>query len=458
MAQEKFDINTYSTTQMHLEQQLEYIPQGIQWLIETLTAHMTGKIKACYVVVHDKDISYDEDNNPVPVAPHVHIALHFHSSAKVKTVLGWFGWEEQPERFQKAKKNSHFGSLISYLCHRTPDDKHKYQYDPASVITITGEPYPEALQRVTGEVLRAERVKHGQTAEQNADKDEFLSDFLPKVANGTIAPYNLTDYVSHEEYVKYRADINKAMEYKEKQLALEKDRDMQVFFVQGASKSGKTTVSKELACLLFGVRMKDVFVSSGGKNPLDDYGGEPIVILDDLRPSDFKFNDLLKLLDNDTASLAGCRYYNKSMARCRAIFITSTIPLHDWYKKVLEHDGEAIGQLARRVQQIADVVMNEPDWSYTYKVLQPGYKYVEERGADLTLSYRLTNAKWIQAPERRFLHVTHYNKESTFDMLLSAGKDAIIKESDRAGYQFSLDDNKCLQEINENETDDELPF
>lgn len=115
----QFDINTYSTTQMHFEQQLEYIPQGLAWLASVLEAHVTGNMKACYYVVHDKDTNTDEENNTHPL-PHVHIAVQFHSSVKVMSVLKWFGWEDKPQLFHKAAEKSRFGSLVSYLTHRTP--------------------------------------------------------------------------------------------------------------------------------------------------------------------------------------------------------------------------------------------------------------------------------------------------------------------------------------------------
>ena len=322
----QFDINTYSTKQMHFEQQLEYIPQGLAWLASVLEAHVTGNMKACYYVVHDKDTNTDEENNTHPVAPHVHIAVQFHQSVKVMSVLKWFGWEDKPQLFHKAADKARFGSLVSYLTHRTPADGHKFQYSPEAVVTVTGELYPEALDRVTGEVLRAERVKHGKTAEQNADRDEFIARLLPLVDSGTVAPYNITRYCTPEEYVRFKSAINTMFEYYEKRLAMNKERKMNVYFITGDAGSGKTTIAKEMACGMNDCTLDDVYVSSGGKNPLDDYGGEKVIILDDLRPSDYKFNDILKLTDNNTASLAGCRYYNKSLARCRCIIITSCLP------------------------------------------------------------------------------------------------------------------------------------
>lgn len=421
----QFDINTYSTTQMHFEQQLEYIPQGLAWLASVLEAHVTGNMKACYYVVHDKDTNTDEENNTHPVAPHVHIAVQFHSSVKVMSVLKWFGWEDKPQLFHKAAEKSRFGSLVSYLTHRTPSDSHKFQYSPEAVVTVTGEPYPEALERITGEIQRAERVKHGKTAEQNADKDEFIARLLPLVDNGTIAPYNITEYCTAEEYVKFRSAINTLFEYYEKRLAMDKEREMNVYFITGASGSGKTTVAKEMACAMYHCRLSDVFVSSGGKNPLDDYGGEKVIILDDLRPSDYKFNDMLKLLDPNTASLAGCRYYNKSLARCRCIIITSCLPLVDWYKGLQESDGEAIRQLTRRVIQVRNVSIDHDEWTWTAELL--------------------SRNGWRKAPERRFEHISQSFNDPAEDAFFEFGTP--LTESDHTDYQFKMEDIKDDYEL-----------
>ena len=42
---------------------------------------------------------------------------------------------------------------------------------------------------------------------------------------------------------------------------------------------------------------------------------EDVLILDDLRDSDFKFTDLLKILDNHTKSTVKSRYHNKAFYR-----------------------------------------------------------------------------------------------------------------------------------------------
>ena len=81
---------------------------------------------------------------------------------------------------------------------------------------------------------------------------------------------------------------------------------------------------------------------------MQDYKGEDVLILDDLRDSDFKFTDLLKILDNHTKSTVKSRYHNKAFIG-DTIVITSYKPLQDWYFDV---PSESKHQLYRRIKQM----------------------------------------------------------------------------------------------------------
>jgi hypothetical protein len=105
----------------------------------------------------------------------------------------------------------------------------------------------------------------------------------------------------------------------------------------------------------------NTYVSSGGKNPLDNYEGQECIILDDIRPSSFEFSDLLKLTDNNTNSLVGCRFYNKSILECKMIIITSTLTIERFVANIKNNDQEEYTQLFRRFQtniELTDKKMN----------------------------------------------------------------------------------------------------
>ena len=126
---------------------------------------------------------------------------------------------------------------------------------------------------------------------------------------------------------------------------------MECIFITGGSETGKTTYAKMLATQ----KGYHAYISSGGKNPLDNYKGEECIILDDTRSSSWSLTDFLKLTDNHTDSLVGCRYYNKSIAECKLIIVTSVKTLDEFYENATKEDNEPKIQLYRRFQMVIEM-------------------------------------------------------------------------------------------------------
>lgn len=130
------------------------------------------------------------------------------------------------------------------------------------------------------------------------------------------------------------------------------DTHKQCIFLTGKAGSGKTTYAKILAEKHY--KSDEIFITSAGDNPFDDYYGEKCVIIDDFRDSVFKYNDLLRLLDNNTSSSIGARYYNKNLARCELILLTSTKHPTQLYKNIEEERY----QLYRRLELLKVIDKN----------------------------------------------------------------------------------------------------
>lgn len=126
---------------------------------------------------------------------------------------------------------------------------------------------------------------------------------------------------------------------------MDKDRDITVIFMSGAAGIGKTSFAKMYSKARY--PSAEPCVSSSSNDPLQDYKGEPVLILDDLRDDSFKYHDFLKLLDNHTLSSSKSRYHNKPFIG-NLIIITSTRPINDWYFNKTPEDKH---QLYRRVSQ-----------------------------------------------------------------------------------------------------------
>ena len=61
-------------------------------------------------------------------------------------------------------------------------------------------------------------------------------------------------------------------------------------------------------------------------------------------------SDFLKLTDNNTDSLVGCRFYNKSISECKLLIVTSVKSIYEFYSNALQEDKEPQLQLFRRFQ------------------------------------------------------------------------------------------------------------
>lgn len=269
-------------------------------------------VKYAYIL-HDKDVNEDGTLKE----PHWHIVLQFTDTQDSKFICKWFGVEEQ---YVGKSKSGRFQSMLAYLIHANA--KGKFQY-PVSNVTANFD-YEKALTAIKGQ--------------------QRLEDILAKIKEGTIREFNYTRYISPEEYVKYRDKIKAAYEYRRDSL-YSGSRSLEVIFIQGCSGSGKTTYAKHLAEELH----YSFYISSSDNDILDGYKGQDCLILDDLRGSSIKLNDLLKLLDNNTDSLARSRYHNKSLSECKLIIITTVVPLEDFYKSVFESSNEPIEQFKRRI-------------------------------------------------------------------------------------------------------------
>lgn len=253
-----------------------------------------NSLKKIACIIHDKDKREDW----LLKKPHFHMVLTFWQTMSSLTISRALWVEEQYVEKIKSSVNSSF----LYLIHK--NDPEKYQYNPKEVLS-------------------------------NFDYVDFSDDYTPKqkreliakrILDWEIKPYNLIDFVSIEEYAKNNSFYNNCFKWRQEKMA-EINRNLECIYVYGPSWIWKTTYAKKLAENLG----YSVYISSGWKKPLDDYKWQECIILDDIREKDFELNEFLKLTDNNTNSFIWCRYYNKSIAECKLIILTSIIPMRNFY-------------------------------------------------------------------------------------------------------------------------------
>lgn len=303
--------------------------------------HLKMSVEEMKKVLDDKNIRYaylihdrDEHEDGSKKEDHIHVMMDFRGASWTPDNLcKWF--KDDPERIEKPKTKKNrfvFENMCSYLVHETETADGKYHYPDTEVVANFD--FIEFMEQIRKGVLEAKANK----------KMHPIADVLQKIMNNEIPRIKLDEYLDDLTQLRYLKDIENAYKIRDRKLAKETDRNMNVMYFFGASGTGKTTWAKTLA------KQKgySVFVSGSSNDPLEGYMGQECVILDDIRGSDWKINDLLKMLDNNTNSLVKSRYSNKLLNDCKLMILTSVQSIEDLYSNLKEHDTEPITQLKRR--------------------------------------------------------------------------------------------------------------
>jgi hypothetical protein len=139
----------------------------------------------------------------------------------------------------------------------------------------------------------------------------------------------------------------------------EEHKSVIIIWLYGEAGTGKTWFAKNYA----GRLKRDWFFTGSSRDPFQTYNGEPIVILDELRPDTFEYADLLKMFDpfNDSA-MAASRYFDKPLTADTFIVTSPYSPwkFYDNMKKKsfsFDEDIDRFNQLARRISFVQH--MNE---------------------------------------------------------------------------------------------------
>ena len=198
-------------------------------------------------------------------------------------------------------------------------------------------------------------------------------EIIQGIFDGEITEYNYTDgRLTDMELFEYKRDIQNAFEvvWCKRANALGK-RDMRVMLFHGVTGAGKTTLAK-IYCEKNNLTY---VVSSTSNDALQDYKGQAVFIFDEFRDSDMKFNDLLKLLDNNTSSTSKSRYRNVILD-AKMIIITTSIDPYTLYDGMGDKNSEkqrrqgrdSRTQLYRRISTIWHVT---PKDISVYKLNEP---------------------------------------------------------------------------------------
>ena len=288
---------------------IAYQDQITRNMIEIVCSGYTT-IKEWAYILHDKDTNPDG----TPKKAHYHIYLNFGTSQDIELVCSWFQLPlNQAEKIKGRKKD-----ILKYLIHKNAPTK--YQYDINDIKTNITDMNLDEPDDIIGDFEHfsyAQMIQHLNTIKDTAQR--------------------VRDYKRLKHLWSLQCEI----------WATGGDRNMRVLFLVGDTGTGKSTLAKQYCK----INKKDYAISSSNNDPLQDYKGQSVLIMDDMRDSTFPFNDVLKFTDNHTSSSVRSRYNNKTF-NGDMIIITSNVPLKNWYNSITSSvPSENLKALYRRITE-----------------------------------------------------------------------------------------------------------
>ena len=244
---------------------------------------------------------------------HFHIVLKFPTAYKFETIKNKFPYGDI-ESARNIKR------CVQYLVHL--NDLSKQAYNWSDVFTNDAE-------------IDKYKVLSDSTV------DVMIKRYVDEILAGEIREYNFTDRIDPQVYVRRKQYLLNALDLYRMKVFSDKHRQINVFVLDGDTSTGKTTYAKAYC----EKQSLSYCISSGTNDPWQDYKGEDVLILDELRDTTFSLDDLLKILDNHTKSSSRSRYANKLFLG-KTIIITTNQDWNDWY---LQDDLESRNALKRRV-------------------------------------------------------------------------------------------------------------
>lgn len=343
--------NALRAKNMMYVQQLAYLPmKTIENLIELAEKKLGAQKYA--VILHDKDI----DKNGLPEDPHIQMMMSFENARYVKSIAKELG--DKPEYLEVWKGDSRNG--YAYLIHATTEARHKHQYSVDEVKANFD--YPAMIQKMTQE------VKSRETYRDSAK----INMILDLVYSGEMTKDEAAEQLSGQQYAKASKSIdivfNRHLEVQAEKWREEMIREgkcVKVIWICGNAGTGKTRLAKAYA----EKKGQPYYVSGSSRDIFQNYKGEHILILDELRPRNIPYHDLLRILDPFSVqwqTMAPSRYTDKALA-VELIIVTSPFDPKNFYE--VEFGGRTKAKEIDRFEQlerrIALVIKMEQKEIYT---------------------------------------------------------------------------------------------
>lgn len=319
------------TRQYMLTQNLNKLPYNLDTLKE-IVVQLNAEEWA--YIVHDRDKSTNDEKEMVKA--HVHCVLKFKNPQTLDTLAEKLKVKPQYLSVWKGRINNAY----SYLIHLTDNARNKHIYDPKEVVASFD--FQKRIDEITKSVSK-----------------QVVNDALNMYANGGISLEELKVKIGNLQFAKKLDEIKKLNSVLDQQahanwLKEFEGKKMEVEWYYGSAGVGKTRLAVKHA-----QEYGDEYCVLGSSNDyFQDYQSQDhIVVLDELRPNDFKYSDLLKILDPfQHDKHAPRRYHNVALNIERLIITTPYSPKMFYEKtKIADRKVDTFKQLERRISNVVHV-------------------------------------------------------------------------------------------------------
>lgn len=293
-------------------------------------------------ILHDKDIGEDGKT----VKPHIHLVLQFESARSLNNLAKLTG---QPVQCFEQWRGS-VNNAYSYLVHHTESNQDKYQYSPKEVIANFDY------------LLLLDTIEKSVTKRHEVNDTMIIDNLLDLLYTGDITKLEIEQRLTGSQYAKAKQKIEtvhmKRLETQSelwRQEMIEKNEIVTIIWLFGQAGTGKTRLAHQYA------KRYDpsYFITGSIRDPFQQYNLEHVIILDELRPYQFDYSDLLKMFDPyNVKAMASSRYFDKPLL-ANVYIITSPYSPFNFFleltKKKKSGHIDSWGQLMRRLSLVMEV-------------------------------------------------------------------------------------------------------
>ncbi len=317
-------------------QQLEYLNCPQEQLIERVKKlpHLTQFA----LILHDKDCKADN----TPVAPHIHLVLCFDQRIRIDQIAKELNQKSQYFETMTKRGNdieTSRNNAFAYLVHQTLQAKQqgKYQYKPSEVIANFD--YIQLIDSLKQTIFYAPKQILTDFNTGKIDKLEALKRI--KNCNSPRIPQYISA-INKIEDINIKIKQNTWIKKHE-----ETHKPIVVIWIFGPAGVGKTELAKHIALKRSNDKTFDFTGSS--RDPFQDIGTANSLIIDEIRPKDTRYNDILKICDPyNYKKYAASRYKDKAIIADTIIFTSPYSPIQFFLKYKLDNN-DSFNQLQRRI-------------------------------------------------------------------------------------------------------------